>query len=342
MNRKKLSLISLVVLSLFLVIIGSVFAFDYTYTNTLEINAPDQSTVWVDRQYKGTTPLTMIDLYDTDPNSANATEKYHYVEVFSTVGGSNSWHGIMETPAGSNTVFNTPYVTWQVSSHPAGTKFYVRDNTGYFGQLPEGGAVWKWLVQDNNPHTWSLFFKQDGYFDNVTYITASAGETKTYNAIMKPINSTGSIYVKTNVNGANVILTRAGYSGYNGQAVTLSGDPQYPYAWGMNYVDVGTWTLILSKVGYVTSTSPVQINPLQQTVASIALVQAGTLSVTSTPTGAYLYIDNVLKGVTPKTVTGLAPGNHDVRLTKTGYQTYNTVANIVSGQTTNLAVTLTP
>lgn len=70
--------------------------------------------------------------------------------------------------------------------------------------------------------------------------------------------------------------------------------------------------------------------------------QTGNLYVVSIPSGANLYVDNILKGTTPRTVTGLTVGNHAVKVTKTGYYDYTTTKYIYAGQTVNLTVTLVP
>ena len=59
------------------------------------------------------------------------------------------------------------------------------------------------------------------------------------------------------------------------------------------------------------------------------------------PTGANIYIDNTYKGTTPKTITGLNTGNHIIKLTKTGYNTYTTTRFIYPRQTLFLNITLT-
>jgi hypothetical protein len=69
--------------------------------------------------------------------------------------------------------------------------------------------------------------------------------------------------------------------------------------------------------------------------------QTGNLYVASNPTAANLYVDNVLKGTTPRTVTGLSVGNHAVKVTKSGYNDYSTTKYIYAGQTATLNVTLT-
>ena len=51
---------------------------------------------------------------------------------------------------------------------------------------------------------------------------------------------------------------------------------------------------------------------------------AGTLSVTSSPAGADVYLDGVQKGTTPVTITGVSTGFHLVRVTMPGYEDYST------------------
>ena len=57
----------------------------------------------------------------------------------------------------------------------------------------------------------------------------------------------------------------------------------------------------------------------------------GSLYVTSTPANASLYVDSVYKGVTPYTVSNLTLGNHNVVLTRMGYNNYSTTKTIVAG-----------
>jgi PKD repeat protein len=49
---------------------------------------------------------------------------------------------------------------------------------------------------------------------------------------------------------------------------------------------------------------------------------AGTLSVSSTPPDATVFIDNVVKGITPVTLTDTATGSHTLLLTRAGYDDY--------------------
>jgi len=49
---------------------------------------------------------------------------------------------------------------------------------------------------------------------------------------------------------------------------------------------------------------------------------AGTLAISSIPPGATVYIDNVVKGITPVTLTDTAAGSHTLLLRRSGYDDY--------------------
>lgn len=46
----------------------------------------------------------------------------------------------------------------------------------------------------------------------------------------------------------------------------------------------------------------------------------GSLDIRSSPSGAMIFVDNAMKGITPLVVTGVSNGEHTVTLQKTGYQ----------------------
>jgi hypothetical protein len=59
----------------------------------------------------------------------------------------------------------------------------------------------------------------------------------------------------------------------------------------------------------------------------------GTISLTSTPSGATVYLDSVYKGVTPVTLTGIPSGDHQIKLTLSNYQDYTTNVIVTAGTT---------
>lgn len=67
----------------------------------------------------------------------------------------------------------------------------------------------------------------------------------------------------------------------------------------------------------------------------------GNVNVVSSPSGANVYVDGALRGITPTTVTGLTGQSHAVKISKTGYYPYSTYVYIYAGQTADLTVDLT-
>jgi|SRR3989344_1709769 len=58
----------------------------------------------------------------------------------------------------------------------------------------------------------------------------------------------------------------------------------------------------------------------------------GKIYVGGKPTSAKIYIDGQYEGLGPKTLRLLEPGNHILRVEKTGYKTFETVFEIQAGK----------
>ena len=96
----------------------------------------------------------------------------------------------------------------------------------------------------------------------------------------------------------------------------------------------------IKKDGYIDLIKSVTITDSTVTPVTFSLMSTeeqnrlpGTLSLASTPAGAAVYIDSVVQGSTPLTVTGLAPGVHQVKLTSSGYQDYLGSVALSPGET---------
>jgi PKD repeat protein len=68
----------------------------------------------------------------------------------------------------------------------------------------------------------------------------------------------------------------------------------------------------------------------------------GTLSVTTDPAGATVYVDDVMRGASPAVIPGLAAGTHTLRLERAGYRTMGVPVTIDDGKTTEYATALIP
>jgi len=83
----------------------------------------------------------------------------------------------------------------------------------------------------------------------------------------------------------------------------------------------------------------------QMTTATIpptTLPVTGSLSVTTTPAGATVFIDGVQRGVSPTTIPGLAPGDHTLLLKLAGYEDLTAPVTITAGQTQAYTTALSP
>lgn len=66
----------------------------------------------------------------------------------------------------------------------------------------------------------------------------------------------------------------------------------------------------------------------------------GTITITSEPTGAEVYITNVFRGYTPLTVPELRAGMNRIQLKRANYQNWRGVAFIIAGETVTLDIEL--
>ena len=67
--------------------------------------------------------------------------------------------------------------------------------------------------------------------------------------------------------------------------------------------------------------------------AALTLEGTGTISITTEPSGADIFIDGVRKGVSPSSIPGLSPGTHTLLLRLGGYQDLSVPVTISAGRT---------
>lgn len=80
--------------------------------------------------------------------------------------------------------------------------------------------------------------------------------------------------------------------------------------------------------------------PNQPTVPATAA--SAVLEISSAPSGALAYVDNVYKGTTPVIVTELTAGTHSVTVSLDGYSSYSTQVELSAGRTTSVSASLAP
>jgi len=71
-----------------------------------------------------------------------------------------------------------------------------------------------------------------------------------------------------------------------------------------------------------------------------AAEKTGSVEVTSTPSGAEIYLDNVYSGTTPATIAAVPTGSHTLEVRMGGYERSLQRVNVTGGETTIAAVVL--
>jgi hypothetical protein len=107
--------------------------------------------------------------------------------------------------------------------------------------------------------------------------------------------------------------------------------------------EAGTYTITVSKFGYSPYTTNASFENGKTTLITATLpAQPGSLTVITDPAGATIGIDGKNAGISPVTITDLAPGNHTVAITKDGYNPSEQQVTVASSLTRQVTVSLSP
>ena len=160
-----------------------------------------------------------------------------------------------------------------------------------------------------------------------------------------PTPSSGRISFTSIPSGANIYLDNA-YRGLT--PLTIDGVPNGRHAVVLRldgYEDAARNLLVTGN----SMTVNIALNPLGSPTTTVQPTITGTvrpageygsLSVTTSPSGARVYVDGEMKGVTPATIPGLTAGKHAVILSVPGYIDLNTTIIISAGKTAEYSTSL--
>jgi hypothetical protein len=70
--------------------------------------------------------------------------------------------------------------------------------------------------------------------------------------------------------------------------------------------------------------------------------KAGSITITSSPSGAEVYLDTEYHGTTPTTINAVPSGNHMVEVRQRGYKTWSQNVTVTSGSTISVSPSLVP
>jgi len=212
---------------------------------------------------------------------------------------------------------------FQINSEPVGA-----DVT--FDEIGRGPTPVIVIVPANGTASHSLLLQKGGYEDWTSVIDHNppAGTTETIDATLSLLPPNGSISVTSSPTGATALL--------DGSAVGTT-----PCTF--NDVTAGSHTVAISKDGYNPYSSTVQVNSGSETSVHAALspvTSAGSLTVTSEPSGALILLNNVAYGYTNAYYDAIATGSYTLKLLKHGYQPVSTTIEIKPGTNTPVSAKL--
>lgn len=219
-----------------------------------------------------------------------------------------------------------------VDSEPQGADIKV-DNI-WQGQTPQQvGNL------ESGYHTVKL--QLSGYQTVSQQVLITAGQqTSIRQSLVKtpPEITTGSVAVSSTPPGAFVSLNT------DYQGVT-------PVSGSLDLTDItpGVYTITLTAPQHETYSSTItviagQVTPVQVELKSpvIPSSQNGTLSVSSSPAGAQVLLDNLYIGITPLTLSSVKSGQYGLTLKMDEYQDYINQVRIEAGMSTTASVNMTP
>ncbi|MFA6333098.1 MAG: PEGA domain-containing protein [Methanoregula sp.] len=219
--------------------------------------------------------------------------------------------------------------TVSVTSSPTHALVYVDGN--YQGKAPLTVTLYP------GSHTFRLSLTGYTDYTSTLYVTANTNQNLNV-AMTTAVYGTAAI---TSMPGASVFMDSAS-QGKIPSSGTLT----------INSVASGNRLFKVTASGYNDWLNTIYIQPNVVTPINAALTPVGVnptpvpatgaIEVVSTPAGAEIYVDNLFKGYSPSTLTGIAPGDHQVLLKYTGYVDYSQTATVTSGQTTPLAISMQP
>ncbi|MDD1724656.1 MAG: PEGA domain-containing protein, partial [Methanospirillum sp.] len=294
-----------------------------SYGSIRVMSSPSRSVAILDGGSQDTTPCTF---HDVIPGTHTISLVHDGYQPYSTrirvsAGG--------EVPV-SATLISVPATgTLYVTSAPSGSDIWL--DGIYEGQTP-------YLVSAvAGDHT--LEIKHAGFETWRRDLHVNAGEQKTVDAQFSVQGPTsGSIQVASIPGGSSVYL----------------GTDYYGRTPGTGYLDLsdiapGTYSIRISHPQNQDYSGTVTVSPGQTTTVQVALPASpapasdhGTVSVSSSPSGADVLLDNVFTGITPFTLVSVSPGNHTLILRIPGYEDSVRSIQISAGNTTDVMVGMTP
>jgi len=188
-------------------------------------------------------------------------------------------------------------------------------------------GTWTVVVvnDDGSEGTYDAFTVSDDM--TLTAISPTSAKTNTDDA---SFTLTGSSLLDV----TDVYLYKSGYDNISASEVDPSSSTTVTGTFDLTDASELTYKVcVMDSVGYSKCSSSVTFE--------VTTDEVGELDISSSPSGATVYIDSASVGTTPYAATTVTPGSHVVKITKDGYLEWSKIVKVTSGDTTNVDAELT-
>jgi hypothetical protein len=209
-----------------------------------------------------------------------------------------------------------------INSYPIGADIYL--NGIYKGTTPNYISV--------TPGSYTIKLTKTGYNDYSTTITSSESgvfyHPRIY-AVLNPLytptptlSPTGILNIDSNPTGADIYIDRSYIGEMTPETISLApGDHEIT----LQKLDYNVYSEhVTIKTDPIRGPLPISID------VDLIPKYPSFLNVSSSPSGADIYIEGVYQGITPKNIT-INRGSYRVKLMKKGYFDYSTLTSITHG-----------
>ncbi len=185
--------------------------------------------------------------------------------------------------------------------------------------------------------THRLTLRMTGYDDFSTSVTVpDGGNVKGVYTMVPSTTETANVTIIPGQPATGVIFIDSIPSG---ASLSIDGAPAGTTPYISRTIPSGDHAVVLTFSGYADLSSTVTIPP-GGTFREIYTMSCNVLTVSSTPSGASLFIDGILKGTTPLTIRAIPAGTHTVLLKSAGYTDYTTPVTIPPGVEVTMVSTM--
>jgi hypothetical protein len=301
-------------------------------------SSPSGADVYMDGSYLSSTPIFSGFLPGSHTFRFTKTGYYDYSSTTTVVAGQQGSVSAILIPITAVTSVITPSQSisqnsgfLRVSSSPSGALVYVdgfatRGDASHYTPTEFAGL---------SPGYHTIKLTKSGYADYSTTITIVAGQGSEMNVDLNNPQSTAS---QSGYANAKPIGTLKISSSPDRAIIYLNGSINEATPRTIN-LPLGSYKVKLTKKGYADYTTDINVSAGQ--ITNIIAYLDPLLSVSSSPSGAEIYMDGYYIGVlTPKNITDLTPGNHTLRLTKAGYNPFTSNITISAENSTRVEANL--